>query len=55
MDDAASMYMMREFTKYQAKFLVTALTIIVSCFLFNCCFFCGKYLFDEYFWKPKKI
>ena len=53
MDEAASMYMMRGFTKYQAKFLATALTIIVSCFLYNWCFFCGKYLRDEYFWKPK--
>ena len=49
MDEAASMYMMRGFTKYQAKFLATALSIIVSCFLFNWRFFCGKYLHENYF------
>ena len=32
MDGAASMYMMRGFTKYQAKFLAAALGIIVRCF-----------------------
>ena len=51
MDGAASMYMTRGFTKYQAKFLAAALGIIVRCFLIDPFFIENPS--KEYFWKCK--